>query len=83
LYWNGGQPREGPVVRTVQECRQAVLWNGTVGMTLLGHEPPPGLAVVPLADMPPSRVVVAWSEGDVNPVLHSFVQLTVAAYGGL
>ncbi|MDX6252656.1 MAG: hypothetical protein QOF10_6016 [Kribbellaceae bacterium] len=37
-----GQPREGPVVRAVQECLQAVLWNGTVGMTPLGHEPAGG-----------------------------------------
>lgn len=37
-YWSGGEPREGPVVRAVQECRQAVLWNGTAGMTLLDHE---------------------------------------------
>ena len=81
-YWNGGQPRDGPVVRTVQECRQAVLWNGTVGMTVLDHEPPPGLTVVPLADMPPSRVVVAWKESDANPVVRSFVQVTIAAYGG-
>ncbi|MGC5563523.1 LysR family transcriptional regulator [Streptomyces sp. FR-108] len=79
-YWNGGEPREGPVVRAVQECRQAVLWNGTVGMTLLDHEPPPGLTVVPLTDMPPSRVVLAWNQGDPNPVLRSFVRLAVAAY---
>ncbi|RSS79480.1 LysR substrate-binding domain-containing protein [Streptomyces sp. WAC06614] len=60
-YWSGGQGREGPVVRAVQECRQAVLWNGTVGMTLVDHGPGgEGLVVVPLADMPPSRVVVAW-----------------------
>ncbi|WP_432199055.1 LysR substrate-binding domain-containing protein [Streptomyces sp. bgisy027] len=26
-YWNGGQRREGPVVRGVQECVQAVLWK--------------------------------------------------------
>ncbi|MFE1559993.1 LysR family transcriptional regulator, partial [Streptomyces sp. NPDC058734] len=25
-YWNGGTPREGPVVRAVQECLHAVLW---------------------------------------------------------
>jgi DNA-binding transcriptional LysR family regulator len=79
-YWNGGEPREGPVVRAVQECRQAVLWNGTVGMTLLDHEPPPGLTVVPLTDMPPSRVVLAWNRGDPHPVLRSFVRLAVAAY---
>lgn len=79
-YWNGGEPREGPVVRAVQECRQAVLWNGTVGMTLLAHEPAQGLTVVPLIDMPPSRVVVAWNESDTNPLIRSFVQIAVTAY---
>ncbi|MGI5223964.1 LysR substrate-binding domain-containing protein [Actinoallomurus sp. CA-142502] len=79
-YWSGGELREGPVVRVVQECRQAVLWNGTVGMTLLDHEPPAGLTVVPLIDMPPSRVVVAWNEGDTNPLIRSFVRIAAAAY---
>ncbi|MFJ2866948.1 LysR family transcriptional regulator [Kitasatospora sp. NPDC087314] len=79
-YWNGGKPREGPVVRTVQECRQAVLWNGTVGVTLLAHEPTPGLTVVPLTDMPPSRMVAAWSEGDTNPLIRSFVQIATTVY---
>jgi DNA-binding transcriptional LysR family regulator len=79
-YWNGGERREGPVVRAVQECRQAVLWNGTVGMTLLDHEPAQGLTVVPLIDMPPSRVVAAWKAGDKNPLIRSFVQIATAAY---
>ncbi|WP_425825518.1 LysR family transcriptional regulator [Streptomyces fractus] len=79
-YWSGGRPREGPVVRTVQECQQAVLWNGTVGMTLLGHRPARGLTVVPLSDMPPSRVVAAWSDGDTNPLIRSFVQLATTTY---
>lgn len=81
-YWNGGEPREGPVVRGVQECRQAVLWNGTVGMTLVDHEPPEGLAVVPLIGMAPSRVVVAWNEADTNPLVRSFVEIATAAYRG-
>ncbi|GAA2427649.1 LysR substrate-binding domain-containing protein [Streptomyces pulveraceus] len=79
-YWNGGEPREGPVVRAVQECRQAVLWNGTVGMTLLNHEPGAGLTVVPLIGMEPSRVVVAWNEADRNPLIRSFVRSAIAAY---
>lgn len=66
-YWNGGEPREGPVVRVVQECVQAVLWNGTVGITPLGHKMPDGLATVPLVEMEPSNVVVVWNEGDTNP----------------
>jgi DNA-binding transcriptional LysR family regulator len=79
-YWNGGEPREGPVVRAVQECLQAVLWNGTVGMTPLGHHPLGELAVVPLVDMAPSRVVAAWNEGDANPLIRSFAQIATAAY---
>jgi DNA-binding transcriptional LysR family regulator len=79
-YWNGGQRREGPVVRAVQECLQAVLWNGTVGMTPLGHHPPEELTVVPLTDMVPSPAVVAWNPGDANPLIRSFVQVATAAY---
>ncbi|MFE1442256.1 LysR family transcriptional regulator [Streptomyces sp. NPDC058739] len=80
-YWSGGEPREGPTVRTVQECRQAVLWNGTVGMTLLDHEPAEGLTVVPLTGMPPSRAVVAVREGDIAlPLIRSFVRTAIAVY---
>ncbi|MEV6581952.1 LysR family transcriptional regulator [Streptomyces sp. NPDC051582] len=79
-YWSGGEPREGPVVRGVQECVQAVLWNGTVGMIPLGHDPSPELAVVPLTDMAPSRVVVAWNKGDANPMIRSFVRIATGAY---
>ncbi|MEU5901992.1 MULTISPECIES: LysR substrate-binding domain-containing protein [Streptomyces] len=73
-YWGGGVPREGPVVRAVVECRQAVLWNGTVGMTLLDHPSSPGLVVIPLTDMPPSPLVAAWSKNNADAVVRSFVR---------
>ncbi|MFF2660759.1 LysR family transcriptional regulator [Kitasatospora sp. NPDC058032] len=79
-YWNGGTPREGPVVRAVQECRQAVLWNGTIGLAPLRHEVAAQLTVVPLTDMPPSRVVAVWNEGDANPLIRSFVEIATAVY---
>ncbi|MFE2530755.1 LysR family transcriptional regulator [Streptomyces sp. NPDC059371] len=79
-YWNGGRPREGPVVRAVQECLQTVLWNGTVGLAPLGHDLPGGLALVPLIDMPPSRVVAAWNKGDTNPLIRSFIEIATTAY---
>jgi hypothetical protein len=66
----------------VQECVQAVLWNGTIGLTPLGHELPESLAVVPLTDMAPNPVVVAWHEADANPLVRSFVQLATEAYRG-
>ncbi|MBP2335029.1 DNA-binding transcriptional LysR family regulator [Saccharothrix coeruleofusca] len=79
-YWSGGEPREGPVVRAVQECRQAVLWNGTVGLAPLGHDQPEGLVVVPVVDMAPSPVVLAWHEANTNPLVGSFARIAVAAY---
>jgi hypothetical protein len=66
------------VVRAVQECLQAVLWNGTVGLMPLGHRPPGELVVVPLADMAPSPAVVAWKT--VTPLVRSFARLATAAY---
>lgn len=81
-YWGGGHHREGPVVRAVVECRQAVLWNGTVGMTLLDHPPSPGLAVVPLSDMPPSPLVAAWGAGNTDVLVRSFVRVAAGVHGG-
>ncbi|MDH6215871.1 LysR family transcriptional regulator [Streptomyces pseudovenezuelae] len=81
-FWSGGEAREGPVVRAVEECRQAVLWNGTVGMTLVDHPPGAGLTVVPLVGMPPSPVVVAWRGGEASPLVESFVRVAAAVYRG-
>ncbi|WP_329050221.1 LysR substrate-binding domain-containing protein [Amycolatopsis sp. NBC_01488] len=77
-YWHGGEPREGPVVRAVQECLQAVLWNGTVGLMPLGHRPPGELTVVPVTDLAPNPVVVAWKAA--GPLVRSFVRLASDAY---
>ena len=83
-YWSGtshtGQRREGPVVRTVHECLQSVLWNGTVGMAPLAHTLPEGLVTVPLTDMPPSHLVVAWNSAGPSPLVRSFVQIAAALY---
>jgi DNA-binding transcriptional LysR family regulator len=86
-YWSGTAPggalRDGPVVRTVSECVQAVLWNGTIGLaplTPVAHAWPQALTVVPLADMPPSRLVVAWNRTDANPLIRSLVQTAAAVY---
>jgi DNA-binding transcriptional LysR family regulator len=85
-YWNGttstGKLRGGgPMVRTVHECLQAVLWSGTIGLMPLVHVLPEGLTSVALIDMPPSRLVVAWNEADTNPLVRSFVHIAEALYG--
>ncbi|SDO28546.1 LysR family transcriptional regulator [Lentzea jiangxiensis] len=80
-YWNGGAPRGGPTVRAVQECVQSVLWNGSVGLAPLGHDLGDGLVVVPLADLPPSPVLIAWREDD--PLTRDFVEAATQAHARL
>ncbi|MGI5244962.1 LysR family transcriptional regulator [Dactylosporangium sp. CA-139066] len=78
-YWRAGGD-EGPVVRTAQECLQAVLWSGTIGLTPLYHVMPDGLTTVPLTDMPPSRLVVAWDPA-AGPLVRSFARLALDLTG--
>ena len=63
------------MVRTVHECQQTVLWNGTVGLTPLGHPVPDGLVVVPLVDKPPTSLVLAWNSAAHSPLIRSFVDV--------
>ena len=86
-YWTcttpSGTRRDGPVVRTASECVQAVFWNGAIGLAPLAPQPhafPQGLTVVPLADMMPSRLVVAWNKADANPLIRSLVQIAATVY---
>lgn len=84
-YWSGATSIDerrggGPVVRTVHECLQAVLWSGTIGLMPLADTLPTGLTCVPLDDMPPSRLVVAWNDTEVNPLIRSFAHIAEALY---
>lgn len=83
-YWNGATPvgerKAGPVVRTVSECLQAVLWNGMVGIAPLGHALPEGLTWAPLTDMPPSPLVVAWMTEQESPLIRSFARIAVESH---
>ena len=75
-YWTGG--RDGPTVRTAHECLQAVRWNGSVGLIPLGHDLPDGLTAVPLADHPPSQLVIAWNEHHPSALVRSFTTIAAA-----
>jgi DNA-binding transcriptional LysR family regulator len=73
-YWIGGPAAEGqPELKTIQECLQAVLWNGTCALAPLNQPLPAGLVVVAVTDRPPSELVVAWRKP--TPLVRSFVSL--------
>jgi hypothetical protein len=84
-FWNATTPqgplRQGPMVRTVQECLQAVLWNGTIGLAPQTGVLPDGLTLVPVADAPPCAVVAAWPESRDSLLVRSFVRIAAQTYG--
>jgi hypothetical protein len=53
---------------------------GTVGLTTVAHALPEGLTAVPLADMPPSRLVVAWTSTNPGPLIRSSAQIAATVY---
>ncbi|MFI9504494.1 LysR family transcriptional regulator [Nocardia sp. NPDC052566] len=83
-YWTQRTEQDdGPMVRTMHECLQAVLWNGTIGIAPLVHELPDGLTAVPLTDMPPSNLVLAWNTNDHSPLIRSFTRIAADLYSGV
>ncbi len=79
-YWTGGPPGDdAPVMRTIQECLQAVLWNGTAALAPVDQPLPAGLRVVPMSDRPPSELVVAWPKAASSPLVRGFVRIAAGA----
>lgn len=75
-YWTGsGDNDASPVMRTIQECLQAVLWNNTSALAPVDQAMPDGLVVVPLSDRPPSDLVVAWPRTARSPLVRGFIQV--------
>jgi DNA-binding transcriptional LysR family regulator len=84
-YWTGSADTEheaGLTKRTIQECLQSVLWDGTSALAPLDQQVPDGLTVVPVADRPPSHLVVAWRTGVRDPMVRSFVDVAAEVFGG-
>ena len=76
-YWTGAGSTaddDVPVTRTIQECLQSVLWNGTSALAPLSQVLPAGLVVVPVTDREPSHLVVAW-RGTPSPLMRSFLEV--------
>jgi DNA-binding transcriptional LysR family regulator len=73
----------GVTLTAARECIHAVMWNDSIGLAPLTpqvHELPEEVTTVRLADMPPSRLVVAWNRGDANPLIRSLIQMATAAF---
>jgi DNA-binding transcriptional LysR family regulator len=79
-YWTGSTADQGTPMRTIQECLQAVLWNGMSALAPLDQLMPAGLVTVPVADRPSSRLALVWPATDPSPLVRSFVRIAAEVY---
>jgi len=73
--------RVGAEVTTVEECFEAILAERGVAFTQASTEryyARPGLAFVPVPELPPSVVGIAWRRDTDSPLVDDFVQITRA-----
>lgn len=71
----------GPEVADVVQMLQMITVSRMIGVLpqSLAARVPAGLVCVPLADAPPSRLVLAWNEQDRRPLVASFVTAALEA----
>lgn len=73
---HGAQPLLGPEVRTIDEQLAATATGGYVSLTaasVAAYYPRPGTAYVPVDDIAPSEVAIAWHQGDHRDAVHTFI----------
>ncbi|MFD9353499.1 LysR family transcriptional regulator [Streptomyces sp. NPDC060031] len=81
-YWQPGTSPDGPVVRSVDECLHAVLWRKAVALVpeqVVRGTPVEGITYVPVSDLPPVELVLAWRRSDRNPLVAHYVDAFCAA----
>lgn len=73
----------GPEVTDVVQMFHMITLNRMIAVLprSLVEPVPPGLTCVPVADAPPSRLVLAWNSRDRRPLVASFVAAALAASG--
>lgn len=80
-YWSGGRAcADLPVVRTIQECLQSVLWSRTSALAPLNQALPAGLVTVPVVERSASELVVAWRRSNSSPLIRSLVQVAASEF---
>ncbi|MFJ9927888.1 DNA-binding transcriptional regulator, LysR family [Streptomyces misionensis] len=83
--WRGvpGGEGTGPEVADVVQLLQMITVGRMIGVLprSLVEPLPPGLVCVPVADAPPSRLVLAWAEQDRRPLVASFVTAALGLRG--
>lgn len=80
-HWQPNASDDGPLVRSVHECMHAVLWQRAVAIVpsqLQRAQPTRGIAYIPLADSPPTRLVLARRSVGCSPLVTGYCETFLA-----
>jgi DNA-binding transcriptional LysR family regulator len=75
-YWQVDADGPGPVVRSLDECLHAVLWQRSLALVpalAVRRHAVEGIAYRPVRDIAPSRLVLAWRRGERSPLVAAYV----------
>jgi DNA-binding transcriptional LysR family regulator len=75
-YWQPNASPDGPVVRSLDECLHAVLWRRAIAFLpehAARRHPVEGISYVPVGDLPPTGLVLAWRRADQSPLVAGYV----------
>ncbi|MEU0053330.1 LysR family transcriptional regulator [Streptomyces sp. NPDC006309] len=81
-HWQPSASGGGPEVRSLDECLHAVLWQRSIALvpeSALRRHAVEGIAFRPVADLPPTRLVLAWRRDDRSPLVTAYVDAFSAA----
>jgi DNA-binding transcriptional LysR family regulator len=73
---DGRQPRPGPAVHNLEEKLQHVAADRAISFvpaSVAGVFVQPGIAYVPVTDIPPIKICLAWKSGPPSPLVAAFV----------
>jgi DNA-binding transcriptional LysR family regulator len=83
LHWQPVAAAAGPVVRSVDECLHAVVWEGAQalvpGQVAAGHRVP-GIAYVPVRDVPSAELVLVSRRAGRSAMVTAYVDAFRAEY---
>jgi DNA-binding transcriptional LysR family regulator len=79
---DGRHPRPGPAVDNLEEKLQHVAAGRAISFvpaSVAGVFAQPGIAYVPVTDIPPIRICLAWKSGPPSPLVAAFVDAVTTA----
>ncbi|WP_163010840.1 LysR family transcriptional regulator [Streptomyces dangxiongensis] len=76
-HWQPSLSGGGPEVHSLDECLHAVLWQHSIALvpeSALRRHAVEGIAYRLVADLPPTRLVLAWRRDDRSPLVTAYVE---------